>query len=901
MKKIFSKTKGLLKVFTVFTVFNVFNVGSAFAQDAYLMTYFLEHGHNVYFAVSEDGYTFTDVNGGKPVILGDTVALQRGVRDPHIYRAPNGDFLLAMTDLHIYAKQEGLRDTEWERDGKAFGWGNNRGLVLMKSRDLINWKRTNIEFDKEFEGMDSLGCVWAPATVYDREAGKLMISYTMRYGAGVNSLYYSYVNDDYDKLLTPPQRLFYQPDETKSCIDSDISYAQGKYHLFYVNHDGKSGIRHSVSDRATGPYEFENEWVDPERTACEAPTSWKKIGEDKWFVMYDIFSIRPNNMGFSETTDFKTYKDLGHFNEGVMKGTNFSSPKHGAVIHITREEMQRLKDHWAGQVARQMDEDHKVTVAVSEAQEPMKTGKYEPTWQLLSQYQTPEWFRDAKFGIWAHWGPQCVEGSGDWMARGLYLEGNGQANYHREHYGHPSEFGFKDVLPLFKAENWNPDELVKFYKEVVGAEYFFALGNHHDNFDLWDSKYQEWNSKNIGPEKDILAGWAHAAKKAGLPFGISFHADHAWTWYEPSRRFDLRGDKIGVKYDGWLTKEDGYKLNADGTEKWWKGLDPQELYAQNHDFSRGTWDDGGVHGQWAWQGDANIPTQEYVTKFYNRTLDAINRYHPDLIYFDVTVLPFYHFSDAGMKIAAHQYNMTNGQGVVFGKILDNDTQRKALTWDVERGAPNEIAPYPWQCCNCLGSWHYETRVYENGWYKDAKTVAKLLVDIVSKNGNMLLSVPLRADGTPDEKEYAILREFGAWMQTNKEGIVKTRPWSVFGEGPIAESSIKINAQGFNDGNYSKATSDEIRFTQTDKNLYVFALAWPENHTVTVKSLGLKSKTFVPSGSLELPLNSPSTPLIKKVELLGYGKVPFQQTDEALVVTLPETPLNAIMPVLKIAK
>ena len=530
-------------------------------------------------------------------------------------------------------------------------------------------------------------------------------------------------------------------------------------------------------------------------------------------------------------------------------------------------------------------------VPVLEDDEPMATGPFTPNWESLRTYEVPEWFRDAKFGIWAHWGPQCVEGSGDWMARSLYMEGSGPYNHHRQNYGHPSEVGFKDILPLFKAENWTPEELVKFYKEECGAQYFFALGNHHDNIDLWDSKYQEWNSQDIGPKKDILDGWAKAAKKAGLPFGISFHADPAWTWYEPSRRFDMKGDMRGVKYDGWLTKEDGYKLNDDGTEKWWKGLDPQKLYAQDHDFSRNTWDDGMIHRQWGWGEGANIPTQEYVTNFYNRTLDAINRYNPDLIYFDVTVLPFYPVSDAGMKIATHMYNrsaaMNNGknQAVVFGKIL-TDEQKEALVWDVERGAPNQIMDRPWQCCNCIGGWHYDTNTYKNGWYKSAATIAKLLVDIVSKNGNMLLSVPLRADGTPDEKEIAIMKEFGAWMKINSESIVKTRPWKIFGEGPIADADIQINAQGFNDGQYTGAGANEIRFTQTEKNLYVSALEWPKNKTISVKSLA-EGSTLYPEK-------------IKSVELLGYGKVKFTRTANALVVNLPEK-LNNIMPVLKIKK
>lgn len=521
-------------------------------------------------------------------------------------------------------------------------------------------------------------------------------------------------------------------------------------------------------------------------------------------------------------------------------------------------------------------------VAVNETHEKMQRGKFEPTWESLRKHQTPEWFRDAKFGIWAHWGPQCVEGSGDWMARGLYIEGSDQYKYHVEHYGHPSEFGFKDILPLFKAEKWNPDSLVARYKRC-GAQYFFVLGNHHDNYDLWDSKYQPWNSKNIGPHKDILEGWAEAAKKAGLPLGISFHADHAWTWYETSQRYDMNGRKAGVYYDGRLTK-------ADGKGKWWEGYDPQQLYAQNHPQSERSWANNAIHSQWDWSHGVFPPSQEFVDNFYDRTLDAINRYNPDLLYFDVTVLPFYPVSDAGMKIATHMYNHSaalhggKNQAVVFGKILEED-QKDALVWDVERGAPNKIMERPWQCCNCLGNWHYDTSVYERSGYKSAATVAKLLVDIVSKNGNMLLSVPLRADGTPDEKELAILHEFGAWMKINKESIVGTRPWAIFGEGPIANADIKINNQGFNDGQYTRAGSDEIRFTQTERYLYVSALAWPDNHTVTVSALAEGSQYF--------------TGKISKVELLGYGKVPFRRTTDALIVTLPDTPLNNIMPVLRI--
>ena len=523
-------------------------------------------------------------------------------------------------------------------------------------------------------------------------------------------------------------------------------------------------------------------------------------------------------------------------------------------------------------------------VPVSEEDEPMMTGKFEPTWKSLKQYEVPEWFRNAKFGIWAHWGPQCVEGTGDWMARSMYMEGSREYKYHVEHYGHPSEFGFKDIIPLWKAEKWNPDKLVAFYKKI-GAQYFFVLGNHHDNMDLWNSKYQPWNSVNMGPEKDILAGWEKAARKHGLPFGVSLHADHAWTWYEVAQRHDTVGPKKGVPYDGKLTK-------ADGKGKWWEGYDPQDLYAQNHPLSENSWNNGSIHRQWAWGNGACLPSREFVTNFYNRTLDVINRYNPDLLYFDVTVLPFYPVSDAGLKIAAHFYNhnMATHDGkleaVMFGKILDEE-QRKALVWDVERGAPNEVLPEPWQSCSCIGGWHYNTSIYEGNGYKSAAYVVKLLMDIVSKNRNLLLSVPLRADGTFDEKEEAILKEFGAWMDINKEAVYDTRPWKVFGEGPVAESDIPLNAQGFNEGAYNRAGADELRFTQTADYLYVTALGWPESHVLLIKSLGLDSSLY--------------TEPIDDVELLGYGKVPFTRTAEGLRITLPEQSLNRIAPVLRIGK
>lgn len=315
-------------------------------MEAYLLVYFKDDTHGLYMAISNDGYTFTDVNNGKPVIAGDTIATQKGIRDPYIMRGPDGMFYLAMTDLHIYAQQAEYRDTEWERDGKEYGWGNNRGFVLMKSKDLINWSRANLRVDTAFPGYENIGCAWAPELIYDKEKKKIMMYFTMRFGTEVNKLYYTYMNDDFTGMETEPQILFEKKDIT--CIDGDITPVGDKFHLFYVAHDGGAGIKQAISDKINSGYAYDPKWYDPEPSACEAPNVWKRIGEDKWVLMYDIYGINPHNFGFSETTDFVNFTDLGRFNEGAMKTTNFISPKHGAVIHLTKKEADRLIGYWSG-------------------------------------------------------------------------------------------------------------------------------------------------------------------------------------------------------------------------------------------------------------------------------------------------------------------------------------------------------------------------------------------------------------------------------------------------------------------------------------------------------------------------------------------------------------------------
>ena len=315
---------------------------------AYLMVYHKDADHGLHMAISFDGYTYTALNDDKPVIAGDSIAVQKGIRDPHIFRAPNGYFYLAMTDLHIYAQKMGYRDTEWERPGKEYGWGNNKGLVLMRSADLIHWTRANIDFTKFGKEYEDLGCVWAPETTWDYEHNRLMIYYTMRHGTKMCKLYYSYINEDFNQIETKPEILFTYPKADKEAIDGDISYTpeDSTYHLMYCSHDGTASIEQATSKHITGPWTYIDDYCDFEKGGCEAPHIYKLIGQNKWLLMYDCYRRNPHNFGFAETSNFKDFKDLGLFDKGIMKRTNFSEQKHGAVCHITKKEAKKLEKYW---------------------------------------------------------------------------------------------------------------------------------------------------------------------------------------------------------------------------------------------------------------------------------------------------------------------------------------------------------------------------------------------------------------------------------------------------------------------------------------------------------------------------------------------------------------------------
>lgn len=510
---------------------------------------------------------------------------------------------------------------------------------------------------------------------------------------------------------------------------------------------------------------------------------------------------------------------------------------------------------------------------------PIAQGPFKPDWNSLTNYQTPEWFRDAKFGIWAHWGPQCQPEHGDWYARRMYIQGDADYKSHLLEYGHPSTNGFKDVIHEWKAANFDPDKLLAFYKRN-GAKYFMALANHHDNFDNFNSRYQPWNSVAVGPHKDLIGGWAGAARKVGLRFAVSVHASHAWSWYEPAQGADKTGPLAGVPYDGKLTKADGKGL-------WWDGLDPQDLYAQNHPpGSKLVWDWDPAQG-------SSVPDAAYMEKFFLRVKQLWDDYQPDMIYFDDTVLPFHGVTDEiGLNLAAHFYNSSiqlhgHNEAVMNGKMLD-EMQRRAMVYDIERGKAGNILPLPWQTDTCLGSWHYDRAIFVNHRYKSAASVVRMLADIVSKNGNLMLSVPLQRDGTPDSDEIKIVSDIGSWLKMNGEAIYATRPWNVYGEGPSTLAAESGRFGGQRDVQSKPFTAEDFRFTQSKdgQTLYAIVLQFPADGKVTVRSLA--------DGSENWPGK------IGSVRLLGNsGKLKFTRDETGLHVTLPGKPAGAIALALKI--
>jgi len=420
---------------------------------------------------------------------------------------------------------------------------------------------------------------------------------------------------------------------------------------------------------------------------------------------------------------------------------------------------------------------------------PVADGPFQPTMESLKGYRCPEWFRDAKFGIWAHWGPQAVPMDGDWYARGMYEPGNGHYKYHLDHYGHPSQFGYKDIIPLWKAEKWDPERLMSLYQKA-GAKYFVSMGSHHDNFFLWDSKIHRWNAANMGPKRDVVGEWQKAAKKFGLKFGVSEHLGASFTWFQSSHRADKDGPKAGVPYDGANPEfQDLYHFPAEPGDNGWYSNNPK-------------W-----HRQW-----------------YASIRELVDNYHPDLLYTDGGV-PF--GNEVGLSMIAHLYNSDAARHGGKPEVVYNCKQKSEGRWieDLERGIMPAIDPNPWQTDTSIGDWFYN----RNWKFRPVSWVIHMLVDNVSKNGNLLLNVVQRPDGSLDPEVEQMLEQLAAWNAIHGEAIFGSRPWLVYGEG-----AVRVKGGSFSED--FKYNSKEIRFTTKGPILYAIALGWPDDGRLLIRSL-----------------------------------------------------------------
>lgn len=462
-------------------------------------------------------------------------------------------------------------------------------------------------------------------------------------------------------------------------------------------------------------------------------------------------------------------------------------------------------------------------------------GPFEANFASLCRFEAPQWFRDAKLGIWSHWGPQSVPMYGDWYARNMYIEGSDQYLYHLRRYGHPSRVGYKDIVKLWNAERFDPAGLMRLYKRA-GAKYFAAQAMHHDNFFNYPSQINAWNAANVGPHKDIVGLWQAAARKEGLPFGLTEHMGASFSWWATNKGCDREGPCMNVPYDGNDPVFEGFYLpNREHYE-------PVPSEPVTPWYTPNTW----WHERW-------LSVME----------ELVDRYAPDLLYSD-GALPFGEGRyGSGLEAVAHLYNTSAARhgGVNRAVYTQKDRRREIYSvgvLDVERTQEADIKPEPWQTDTCLGNWFYDVRAR----YKKPGHVVEMLIDIVSKNGNLLLNVPQKPDGTIDQECGYILEELAKWNAVCGEGIFGTRPFRISGEG-----SSKVVIDGFREDAVEWNETD-LRFTTKGNTVYVFLMRWHGSGAAAIHALTQGENAI-------------------RVRLLGYGAVPFERTGGVLEVRLPE--------------
>jgi len=457
----------------------------------------------------------------------------------------------------------------------------------------------------------------------------------------------------------------------------------------------------------------------------------------------------------------------------------------------------------------------------------MAGGPFQASWESLQRYTIPSWYEDAKFGIFIHWGVYSVPAFGnEWYPRNMYRQGTAEFQHHVETYGPQSQFGYKDFIPQFKADQFDPDQWAELFTRA-GARYVVPVAEHHDGFAMYDTALSQWCAAKMGPQRDIIGDLAQAVRKQGLVFGLSSHRAEHWWFFDGGMQFDsdVRDPRYFAFYGPAMPSSED-----------WKSKD------------------------WTPRPDAT-----FLDDWLARICELIDKYQPQLVYFDWWVEQIV-FKPYLQKVATYYYNRGAewGLGVAINYKHDAFPEGTAV-YDVERGQLKNLRPYLWQTDTSISknSWGY----VKNQDYKTATDIVCNLVDIVSKNGTLLLNIGPRPDGTIPEPEERILLEIGKWLAINGEAIYGTRPWKVFGEGPT-----EISEGSFTDTQRVAFTGEDIRFTAKGDTLYAVALAWPGEQFI-IKSLGTSSLLW--SGEVD------------SISLLGYnGQLEWSRDESGLTVKMP---------------
>lgn len=514
---------------------------------------------------------------------------------------------------------------------------------------------------------------------------------------------------------------------------------------------------------------------------------------------------------------------------------------------------------------------------------PIAPGPFGPTWESIAEHYPNvdvQWLREAKFGIWVHFGAQSAGQSGDWYAKRLYLQdgrpnGRYQHHYdnHLKNYGHPSEVGYKDLLRTWNPQKFDPAEQVKLYHEA-GARFLFVQAVHHDNFDNWNSKYQPWNSVNMGPKRDILREWTDAARRAGMYWGAAFHHEYTWWWYQAAYGSDATGPKAGVPYDGHLTL-------ADGVGKWWQGYDPRLLYTVDlREYA-------GLDVEFAPQGGIFTNHLDYArwyaTWWAYRMMDVIENYNPDFIYTDGNSTQAFSGlrsgtglkADALQRLIAHYYNRTlarRGKVDTFS-IVKFSPPRRGVVNTQEGTIPRDLkTDQPWIGETAVGDWFYRP-----GFVSDSGAVIRYLLENTSRDGATAINVAHLPDGSLDDASRTMLKEIGQWMAINGEGIYGSKAWVRLGEGEMVNGRLRVAPNGKFGQNHAdfRLSSKDFRFTVgKDGSLYAFCM--------TVPAAGEELKIT----SLATNANLRQAP-VRAVTLLGSNaRIEWRQTADGLVIHCP---------------